>query len=902
MYRKEVYLCLNDVFDLMLDNKLREDMDDTLLEKLLSVIKTKMAQNYSAIDDFLEETKALLLTEKVVESLRGQTANFSASIQKFALELTGVLFGDENVFTLYQNSSVLRDLSLAFKPNATFSPTVQSAALVCFKNIAEHVLGVMWLKENGVIDSMFSCFSCSSYHVRSKAVSFYCTVLNMWEYPYVQSSLTERQQFTVYITVGGVLAHLMEGTRLCNDSDSTDCCLRTLIASFHIPRLQDIVKDNSILTQQITYYFWGLRKGDDVNRKVVELLLAMFSSLLAYRLVEGYGKDEYSRLQDFQTAIFYTDCLPEIRIFPGHFNHQKYVWRGLSEEFLKEMLEELTSRSMFAPAAYLVGSILSVSQQYQPLSREHIQFLILPLQVLSGSPLPDCKGDFFGLSSAAASASLSKAMEVKSDCITIIIASLLALSKAVELMDSGALEAALTSISIVTTGPTCCQHHPMSYVCLENRKICFALSELLSAFLHEQVYPVMKLKNQLDLLNYLLCFIEKPFDRNVSTEAMKMLGNLIILNDKHSISFPDEVKEKVVFLLCKRVMDKSETIAISALSLAGLLMSNDERRSWEEIILKHSLHQIMWEMAAHGVHDETLKAASLNAALQALLVPRYWQDIRSAKRVDEADVMQVFLRYFRGVDFYVQQESLRCAFEWLKHTEDRLTEPCRQAALLVFWEAVRSLDLDQKLAALEAWEWLLSSSSSFRSAGTPDELLETACVSGFASSLVLALEDYDEAVHYKASKMLIRFRETLLQMGYSAPNFKNCPSATDTDLHSAACSQKEFCPAPISKEERDAGIENVMNLTTAQQIAKLAVSPEEGLTEERGSPLHVTSLSYPLDSFLNVVWQDRHDSTVSKADVSSDLFSDYTMSVLDDIIASNIKETQRPVEDILDCY
>ncbi|GIY77441.1 uncharacterized protein CDAR_489121 [Caerostris darwini] len=828
MYRKEVYLCLNKVFDLMLDNKLREDMDDTLLEKLLSVIKTKMAQNYSAIDDFLEETKALLLTEKVVESLKSQTDDFSGSIQKFALELTGVLFGDENVFTSYQNSSVLRDLSLALKPNATFSPTVQSAALVCFKNIAEHVLGVMWLKENGVIDSMFSCFSCSSYHVRSKAVSFYCTVLKMWEYPYAQPSLTERQQFTVYVTVGGVLAHLMEGTRLCDDSDSTDCCLQTLITSFHIPRLQDMAKDNSILTQRLTYYFWGLRKGDVVNRKVVELLLAMFSS------------------------------------------------GGLSEEFLREMLEELSSRSMFAPAAYLVGSILSVSQRYKPVSRKHIQFLSLPLQVLSGSPLPDCKNDFFGLSSAAAYASLSKTMEVKSDCITIIIASLMALSKVVELMDSEALEAALTSISIVTTGPTCCQHHPMSYVCLENRKICFALSELLSAFLQEQVYPVVKLKNQLDLLNYLLCFIEKPFDRNVSTEAMKMLGNLIILNDKHSISFPDEVKEKVVFLLCKRVMDKSETIAISALSLAGLLMSNDGRRSWEEVILKHSLHQIMWEMAAHGVHDETLKAASLSAALQALLVPRYWQDIRSAKRVDEADVMQ--------------------------HTEDRLTEPCRQAALLVFWEAVRSLDLDQKLAALEAWEWLLSSSSSFRSAGTPDELLETACVSGFASSLVLALEDYDEAVHYKASKMLIRFRETLLQMGYSAPNFKNCPSATDTGLHSAACSQKELCPAPISKEERDAGIENVMNLTTAQQIAKLAVSLEEGLAEERGSPMQVTSLSYPLDSFLNVVWQERHDSTFSKADVSSDLFSEYTMSLLDDIIASDVKETQRPVEDILDCY
>ncbi|CAL1290962.1 unnamed protein product [Larinioides sclopetarius] len=813
----------------------------------------------AVIQDLLLNTQVLHLAEKVILSLNNRTADISASIQKFTIALIGILFGNKNVFILYKESVILRELSNILRKNPTtaYPPTVQSALLLCFTNIAKHFEGITWLKEQDLIQLVFSSFSSSSYHVRAKAISFFTEVLSMWTSSNM-SLLPTHGQLLLNNIFENIVLNLISG--ICLDgvdqeSNTTDCCLLALKNSFEIPNVRKLVNSSSVLNQQLSHYFGQLTKSDTVNEKVLNLLLCLFTS------------------------------------------------GGVSDLFIQDILKLLTSHLLFASSIDLVGSILRVSKQNVPISNFHIQFLTLPLKFLAGNSLQKDTNDIFGLCCPEIYESISKAIEVKSDCIKIIIASLLSLSKLTDLMNPDALEDTLMSIGIVVTGPTCCQHHPMSYVCLENRRICFALSELFSSMLNENVYASLKFQSQLDVTNYLMCFIEKPFDYNVTTEALKLLGTLITLNDKLCISLPDETKEKVVHLLCKKLMDKTETIVICAMSVGGLIISKDENLFWKDTVLKQNLDQIVWEMGVDGIQDGMLKAASLQATLQACRVPHFWEDIQSAKKVNEEDVMKIFFRYYHDPDFYVQRESLTCIFEWLKDKKGELPLTCRDPLLIILSEAMKSLDMDQKEIALKAWTWLIESDKFFPGATESiDTLLSAVCESGFASSLVLAVEDYDEAIQYKAAGILIDFRKTLLKMGSTADyRVAECPKS---NLPQQSKLVNEFSFQPISKEERDAGIENVVKLTTAEQIAKLTFVPDISSDDSSAecTPLQVENLSFPVNSFLKYVWSASLDCIVSKPDVSTDLFSEHTLSLLDDIIASDMKDVCRPLDDIPDCY
>ncbi|GBM17700.1 hypothetical protein AVEN_202853-1 [Araneus ventricosus] len=850
-------------------NKFREDMDDTLLEKLLSIIKLKISQDCSddntskekltVIQDLLLNTQVLQLAEKVIMSLNNRTADISPSVQKFTIELIGILFGNKNVFVMYKESIILRELSNILRKDATtaYLPTVQSALLLCFTNIAKHSEGIMWLKEQDLIQLVFSSFSSLSYHVRAKAVSFFTEVLAIWT-PSNMSLLPTQEQLLLNNIFEDIVLNLISGIHLDGmdpENNTTDCCLLALKNCFEIPNIRKLVNSSSVLNQQFSHYFAHLTKSDTVNEKVLNLLLCIFTS------------------------------------------------GGVSEPFIQDILKLLASHLLFASAIDLVGSVLRVSKQNTAISKLHIQFLTLPLKILAGNSLQKDVDDIFGLCCPEIYESVSKAIEAKSDCIKIVIASLLSLSKLTDLMNPDALEDTLMSIGIVVTGPTCCQHHPMSYVCLENRRICFALSELFSSLLNENVYASLKFRSQLDVTNYLMCFIEKPFDYNVTTEALKLLGTVISLNDKHSITLPDETKEKVTHLLCKKLMDKTETIVICAMSVAGLIMSKDENLFWKDTILKQNLHQIVWEMGVDGIQDGMLKAASLQATLQACRVPHFWEDIQSAKKVNEEDVMKIFFRYYHDPDFYVQRESLACIFEWLKDKEAELPLTCKDPLLIILSEAMKSLDMDQKDIVLKAWTWLIESDKFFPGAmESIDSLLTAVCESGFASSLVLAVEDYDEAIQYQAAGILIDLRKTLQKMGCTAGY--SVTESPKLNLPQQTKLADEFSFEPISKEARDAGIENVMKLTTAEQIAKLAFIPDISSDDNSVEcvPLQVDSLSFPVNSFLKYVWSSSLDCIITKPDVSTDLFSEHTLSLLDDIIASDMKDICRPLDDTKDCY
>ncbi|GFT46525.1 uncharacterized protein NPIL_600451 [Nephila pilipes] len=857
MSSKEVYESLNKVFDLMLDGKFRDDMDDSLLQKLLTVLANKFSsynfrhkhsrnEDLSIVKNFILNTQALQFAEKAILSLTSKSTELSVSILSFALELIGMVFSYQDIFISHEDSKILKEFSNAVhKMSVLTCPlSIQLSILHCLTDLIKHPKGILWLNDQDLIHFAFSCFSSSSYYVRREACSFFERALFMWESSEI-STLSMEEQSTLDNILGNIVSNLIAEIKVDDlvRDDNKDFCFLTLKHCFKISNVRQLIDTSSDLKLQLLNYFQCLKTEESVNLKTLEFIAAVFSS------------------------------------------------DGASEFFARDILNSLISHSMFSSAITLLGLIL----------RKHIQLLIMPLQILSGSFSFREEDDIFALALIKVYGSMTKAIEVRSDCIKIIISCLLSLAQVTEFMDSEALETMVVSIRIVATGPTSFQDHPMSYLCLENRKICLALIELFSIILKEKVYPNLKLQNKLDLLNCLLHYIEKPCDCNICAEALKLLSNMIALNDKDCVSLPDELKEKTADLLCKKLMDKAESIVIETLSVVGAIINRDGNQFWKEIILKKNIHQIVWEMGVDGIQTEMLKAASLRTNFQVCKMPYFWEDIKSAKRVNEVDVLNILIHYYHVYSCFVQIESLNCISELL--ADDKLPESCLDSVFTVLLKAMQSLDMEHKITALDTWSGLIKSSKFFpETMHSVDNLLNAVCNSGFAAALVLAIEDYNKSVQYKAAEILKKFQEILLQMGYT----KDFVALDDVEelVPVKINHVEEFCFSPISKEEKDAAIENVMNITTAEQIAMLTLASSSPLSDNslEDNILQVEKLSYPVNSFLKCVWSDKVNHLLSEPDSSQDLFSEYTVSLLDDIIASEITEIRRPLDDVPDCY
>ncbi|GFY64906.1 uncharacterized protein TNIN_215811 [Trichonephila inaurata madagascariensis] len=455
-----------------------------------------------------------------------------------------------------------------------------------------------------------------------------------------------------------------------------------------------------------------------------------------------------------------------------------------------------------------------------------------------------------------------------------------------------ALEITMESIKVAATGPTTSQHHPMSCLCLENRQICFALIELLTTIINEQVYSLLKLQNKLDLLDYLLCYIEKPPDRNIRVEALKLMTRLITLNNKFCISLPDELKEKTVDLLLRKVMSKEEPIAIESLSVVGAILDGDGNQFWKEIIFRKNIHQIVWEMGVDGVHSDMLKSSSLRTAFKVYKVPYFWEDIKSAKKVDEIAVLKILLYYFHDHGYYTQTKACLCICELL--ADDKIPASYLDYVFTVFLKSVDYCGRDRSSKVFDSWLELIKSSKYFPDAmQSTDNLLKAVCNSGFAAALVLALQDRWSGEE-KAARILKKFREILLQMGYT----KDSVALEDVRvIIPPKMNYPKTVLDPAKKAERKALIKKVSRLSTAEQIGMLAPPPKPAYSDMflDDIALQKVDLSYPVNSFLKCVWSDKVDSVLA-GDTRRPLhlFSDFAWSVLDDIILS--KGIEKPLK------
>lgn len=249
-------------------------------------------------------------------------------------------------------------------------------------------------------------------------------------------------------------------------------------------------------------------------------------------------------------------------------------------------------------------------------------------------------------------------------------------------------------------------------------------------------------------------------------------------------------------------------------------------------------------------------------------------------------------------DFFLQREALSCLFLWIKSKWNELPPLCIEYLYVSLVSAIKSLDLELKLASLNVWKWLLENKHKF-SVISPSmnakDYVNYLAASGFGLSMILALEDYDKAVQYKAASILFELKNTLISHGST---FDSLQLDSGTGDEPEKFTSSEILMEPISKEERDQGIDTVMELSTSQQIANICHPFCEN--SECKEAYFSKEKTCAVSSFWTFLWSE---NVILVLEPSKETNTDTTdaESILRDIILARTIEYDS-IEDIPDCY
>lgn len=263
----------------------------------------------------------------------------------------------------------------------------------------------------------------------------------------------------------------------------------------------------------------------------------------------------------------------------------------------------------------------------------------------------------------------------------------------------------------------------------------------------------------------------------------------------------------------------------------------------------------------------------------------------------QIDIARKLFDLTHDVDFFLQREALSCLFLWIKSKWNELPPSCIEYLYVSLVSAIKSLDLELKLASLDIWKWLLENKHEF-SVISPSlnakDYVNNLAASGFGLSMILALEDYDQAVQYKAASILFELKNILMSHGSTFDSLQLDSSTGDEPKILTS----EMLIEPISKEERDKGIDIVMELSTSQQIANIC--HPFGENSESKATCFSKERTCTVSSFWTCLWSENVISVLEPAK-EADTDTTDAESILRDIILARTMDYDS-VEDIPDCY
>ncbi|XP_035214033.1 uncharacterized protein LOC118187858 isoform X2 [Stegodyphus dumicola] len=739
----------------------------------------------------------------------------------------------------------------------TYSPSVQDAVLSSLLSIAKHAEGAIWLIKQNLIDFVLSSFSCTSFYVRKRAVNFFNTSVPLWTSSKF-SSIPQKEVLNK--STRNIMNQIISGIQITDMQEMTvsECCIMVLKEFLNFPYLRVLLCNDFDLIQRLC---------DDISQSLEE-------------------SEMCEKIADILLVVFSSD--PSI------------------EPAIKEVIRLLANHQLFVPSIHLTSSLLRLSEKYKPLTKEHLCFILMPLHILSSSRSAIPAEDLLPIFNSTLYFSILNLMKVKSNCILFLNSCLTALSELSCFMDPQALESVISAIHILTKKrvENASELHPWLHACLENRTILLSLLQLFKSFFPIPVFSKMNITTQLLIFEYLLNFLETPSnDSNFLSEVINHLKCIVNLNNDYPFHMADDLIERFAQVLCRKLLDKKEPVVDNSIHLVNEMISGKGSQQWTEILRKFEILSIIWDIAIEGNHDGPIKASALHVIIEACLQIQFWEDIKSLKKVTEINIVKILYNYAYDPDFFVQRESVVCLFHWMRSKWDDMPLICKERLFCIFTFSVKSLDLELKLIALDSWKSLMDCNMYFPLVSSPEDVLnyiKCLCQSGFGSSLLFAIHDYDPSVQYKAATIMHELRKKLLGLGLTQDFISFEEENVILPNENPSGIMLKF-----SEEEKIAGIDNVMNSTTAQLITSISRPPDYDKISDckfSNSSAELKTISCPINSFWIHLWSVKIDSLLFNDDKSLENFSDCSISLLEDIIAAKETDIKNSMNDTPDCY
>lgn len=894
---KVFFTKFDEVLELMVDGKLRVDIDDTLLEKLLGVFRE---QNYQAffktkccdstqfdktayLKVFLDKTTVCSFLEKALCSHQSSGFKLNVSVETFALFLLGVFVEQETIFLSEEIQRLLLFLDTFLAGNiSSLPPSTLVAVLSCVTSIAHHDAGISWLVEKGILNSTYSLFSGSTYYVQEGAVNFFTTVFVAWSTSLffhartttngicqIISSFIERFIMNLQPNHGSEKKHIV-----------SECCIRVLRLSMEKSHpLHSFLYEHFQLSSKVLNILKGVLAETEPQESIIQLLVESLTCSNAY-----------------------------------------------SSSIVTEVLQVFLQHKLIASVIFLMSSLFP--RQYSTgklVSKDQLAYVVWPIVTLSGIFVD------FGPPEKEFVKILTLQMTEKSRCFKLVQMSLIALSKLTHLLNTETLSLIINAyIEVLHHAIGKQAQSTMQQNISGNKKIQVSILQFFSAVMEEPVCQKLTSSIVLHLVDSLISAVENPScDNNRTTQALKLISKAQGSNVFGD--FPKDLKKRLAEMVQKKLHDAHWPVVDTSLELVAQIVKGcRDDELWKEWICSVGIYTAVSDVAANSEAEGYVRAMALHVLVLLFLCPFMWGQLKSQQGANEDTIVSVLYRLSNDPDVFVQRESVCSLFKWIQASHVKMPSNNSTTVFKILTNAVKcSLDCDTKLIALRAWQWVaekeLSCFSSPTQKNKVKETLMFLCDVGYGTSLLSALSDYDITVQHEAAQALLSFRQTLLDLGLdetsvilnnisvtSSPAIDSSESigANACNSSSFELENDEFHVNSRSQEEINAAINDVLNLDTHGQIHKLLRSAQGNVTIQECSSLFNNPFSSPpfgnmcscsLDTFWKNLWSKELESVLNVSSRSTDIYVDNPVALLDDIIAAKTDISCGEYQEA-DCY
>lgn len=816
---------LNHVFKIISFGKLKDDIDDSLLEKLISFIRRENEKSENFVPEMLKKTD---LEKYLMEGLNGAFTSTSQQTLCFLLKLLSACNNHRHILLALEKdeNKLLSLISNIFQKNnyslSNFS--IKASILEFLSVLASEEKYILWLHRNGAVDFGTRCLAEDSLYVQRTAAVLIATQLSTWLRASKDDAINGNTCLSIFQDTTQQLFLYLGNPSVSSKLHPSGKLVGSAVQVFRIfselkPENGESVPVKKVL-DIINWHLTTTKPDPNYLDKLLELLSIFVSPWRDRPAMDG-----------LITKLIHVKLFPSVLHFLSLSIVRHHSNCSLSKEILDIFLAAL---SYLTDAGNISVNIVSCLQ----------------------------------------SAMNDKSSTIKT--INLNISSIFKISKILTRQQKQEICNQLQKILVITIQHTV--KSTLQSYCFNCQKLQIAiLTYVLNNF---EIYDCEHVKPDdiFSLATIIIKLIENPNTVSIVIDkCTKILGNLLCfwgkLCTRQNIAWSNFLPlDNFGNALIKRLLDPNWEVIDSILCLIDdIFFTHSDIIPW---LCRNAIHGIVWNIATSEIYEGYIRASAIRTVSNFVLSSEGWEHLQREKELSLDDALMMYCRALLcNSDTFVNRAAARAIFSWI---ESRDVPQYFYKSL--YMAVTADLDWEVKMSALQSWELILKQHL-LPSICNAEELLMNVCRCGLARSLISASEDPDKSVKNLAVRILLDLSDRV-NIDLSSTTF---------DINSSVdiCTEDKLetlsSKTPISNENRMRIIETVLDIDTNKQIFHL-IKP----ISECNNILDIFHNNEKVNvrDFLKILHSENLIVILEESKKSTDLYTNNFESLLDDIINS----------------